>query len=178
MRWPIRCITRAVASGGCRENREPKSVFFASLCVLRPLVVRPPRAETARVVRVAGQDPVVMSVVDAHVPARAPAAISGCRMTRRLICNRAKRSCHLSRFHGGVRLQTRRRRRSTSIGRSVRWARSDARHASIVFEALNAGTTQVTVVLLIARPFAGWLALEHLAGGCMQAAGPDCALNR
>ena len=36
----------------------------------------------------------------------------------------------------------------TSIGRSVRWARSDARQASIVCEALKAGTTQVTPLIV------------------------------
>ena len=65
------------------------------------------------------------------------------------MCSRAKRACHRRAFtdvhHSDPSSTT-----TTSIGKSVRWARSDARHASIVFEALNAGTTQVTPLMVVA----------------------------
>ena len=50
----------------------------------------------------------------------------------------------------------------TSIGMSVRWARSDARHASIVFDALNAGTTQVTPAIVVAAASAAMVRLTAL----------------
>ena len=103
--------------------------------------------------------------------ARAAPPFLSCRMTRRLIFSRAKRSCHLSTM-AEVPSSDPSSTTMTSIGRSVRCARSDARHASIVREALNAGTTQVTPATVVASS-----AAIREAAVLQLSPVPDCALN-
>ena len=105
--------------------------------------------------------------------ARAAPPLLGNVITRRLMCSRAKRACHCRAFTE-VSSPEPSSTTITSIGMSVRWARSEARHASIVFDALNAGTTQVTPVTFVAAASAA------IAEGCSATAvsGPGPRFER
>jgi hypothetical protein len=122
-------------------------VFFASVCV--EAARRKASTRLKRLVSSASHVK-IQSYWAASIPtfrARAAPPLF-CRMTRRLMCSRAKRACHRRAFTDVSSLEPS-STTTTSIGRSVRWARSDARHASIVVDALNAGTTQVTPLTVV-----------------------------